>query len=418
MRASLRRRRATRTLRSQVAALSLTNGAVGLQLGRMRARYIALKADHRRWQEALDEWEALQHSMREQSYAELLQAAWHEAWVWAWRMANEMIDAETGVPPEPGGQWTSFICPIGYTLLCDPVVAADGHSYERQNVERWFATGQVTSPMTGEALPTLRLTSNHALRNAIDEWLHFANERGSPWAASELAERHGGDGHDSPSCGAATAEHSPQLHEQAALALLIDGEGDGQLRQEEEAPGPADRVAHLAPRAVGPPRRQQWVQPPPLQREEPQQLIQPPHEHDPREHEPRPLWGVPPPLLPPAGALVPRPAPARAQWPQRDAVLRLLDGLPRRVDPARGELHEALPRLATSSLLALLIILVVACLAIGLVRVRATLEQFLSHVRGVDYLHIATVGLVSGLVVALHMWLACLVHGWLRREGA
>ena len=29
----------------------------------------------------------------------------------------------------------------------DPVIAADGHSYDRAQIEGWFATGKRTSPM-------------------------------------------------------------------------------------------------------------------------------------------------------------------------------------------------------------------------------------------------------------------------------
>ena len=52
----------------------------------------------------------------------------------------------------------------------DPVTCADGHSYERADIERWLATNS-TSPRTGARLPNKTLTPNHALRNAVEEWL-------------------------------------------------------------------------------------------------------------------------------------------------------------------------------------------------------------------------------------------------------
>ncbi|EOD07210.1 hypothetical protein EMIHUDRAFT_62203, partial [Emiliania huxleyi CCMP1516] len=52
----------------------------------------------------------------------------------------------------------------------DPVACADGHSYERVNIERWLATNN-TSPRTGAQLPNNALIPNHALRNSIEEWL-------------------------------------------------------------------------------------------------------------------------------------------------------------------------------------------------------------------------------------------------------
>jgi serine/threonine protein kinase len=53
----------------------------------------------------------------------------------------------------------------------DPVVCADGHTYDRPNIEQWFAGGQNTSPNTGARLPHLNLVPNHALRNSIEDFL-------------------------------------------------------------------------------------------------------------------------------------------------------------------------------------------------------------------------------------------------------
>ena len=55
-------------------------------------------------------------------------------------------------------------------LLRDPVMCADGQTYERENIARWFASGNRTSPLTGALLDHTALTPNIALRNAIEEW--------------------------------------------------------------------------------------------------------------------------------------------------------------------------------------------------------------------------------------------------------
>ena len=81
----------------------------------------------------------------------------------------------------------SFLCPIGMEMMRDPVTCADGHSYERANIERWLATRN-TSPRTGAQLPNKMLTSNHALRNAIEEWLS-ANFKRVPRSAVTFDER-------------------------------------------------------------------------------------------------------------------------------------------------------------------------------------------------------------------------------------
>ena len=64
----------------------------------------------------------------------------------------------------------SFLCPITQEIMREPVTCADGHSYERASIELWLATHN-TSPKTGAQLPNQALTPNHALRNAIEEWL-------------------------------------------------------------------------------------------------------------------------------------------------------------------------------------------------------------------------------------------------------
>ncbi|ETV72048.1 hypothetical protein H257_12845 [Aphanomyces astaci] len=63
----------------------------------------------------------------------------------------------------------SFVCPISQEVMKDPVVACDGHSYEREDIERWFAQ-KVTSPATNAPLPSSRLVPNHSLRFAIQEY--------------------------------------------------------------------------------------------------------------------------------------------------------------------------------------------------------------------------------------------------------
>jgi hypothetical protein len=48
--------------------------------------------------------------------------------------------------------------------MLDPVVTADGHTYERSAIVDWFQRGKRTSPLTGEPLQHEYLTPNHAAR--------------------------------------------------------------------------------------------------------------------------------------------------------------------------------------------------------------------------------------------------------------
>jgi hypothetical protein len=63
----------------------------------------------------------------------------------------------------------SFQCPLTMEVMRDPVMTVDGQTYERMEIEKWFALGNRTSPLTGEELPSTNLLPNIALRQAIRE---------------------------------------------------------------------------------------------------------------------------------------------------------------------------------------------------------------------------------------------------------
>ncbi|XP_053722387.1 WD repeat, SAM and U-box domain-containing protein 1 isoform X2 [Synchiropus splendidus] len=69
----------------------------------------------------------------------------------------------TGIPDE-------FLCPITRELMKEPVIAADGYSYEREAIESWINTKNRSSPMTNLPLLTTLLTPNHTLKMAIGRW--------------------------------------------------------------------------------------------------------------------------------------------------------------------------------------------------------------------------------------------------------
>ena len=66
-----------------------------------------------------------------------------------------------------------FVCPITQEIFRYPVIASDGHSYERGSIETWIATDPnvtPTSPVTNLPLPTVVLFPNYGLRSLILEW--------------------------------------------------------------------------------------------------------------------------------------------------------------------------------------------------------------------------------------------------------
>ena len=51
----------------------------------------------------------------------------------------------------------------------DPVIAADGHTYERQAIEHWFFNHSI-SPSTGKELQHRIVIPNHKIRQIIEEY--------------------------------------------------------------------------------------------------------------------------------------------------------------------------------------------------------------------------------------------------------
>ena len=64
---------------------------------------------------------------------------------------------------------SEYMCPITLSMMADPVVANDGHSYERAAIAHWLATHN-TSPQTREPMVSRELVPNHALRARIAAW--------------------------------------------------------------------------------------------------------------------------------------------------------------------------------------------------------------------------------------------------------
>ncbi len=60
-----------------------------------------------------------------------------------------------------------FLCPITQELMEDPVIAADGHSYDRKAITKWLQ-GHHTSPLTNQKLDHKMITQNFALKKTIN----------------------------------------------------------------------------------------------------------------------------------------------------------------------------------------------------------------------------------------------------------
>jgi hypothetical protein len=53
----------------------------------------------------------------------------------------------------------TYTCPISGLVFNDPVIACDGHTYDRENIEEWFNTSE-TSPITGSIIKKILITNN------------------------------------------------------------------------------------------------------------------------------------------------------------------------------------------------------------------------------------------------------------------
>ena len=70
----------------------------------------------------------------------------------------------------------SFHCPITLALFNDPVVAQDGHTYEREAIVQWIRQ-HGTSPMTRQPLSLESLNPNRALKELIDSFEKSARKK-------------------------------------------------------------------------------------------------------------------------------------------------------------------------------------------------------------------------------------------------
>merc|ERR1711933_27788 len=73
---------------------------------------------------------------------------------------DKKIPAKKALPNMPP-------CPITGFPMVDPVVAADGHTYERNAISKWLQTSD-RSPMTGSVLSHKELVVNYGLMSNVE----------------------------------------------------------------------------------------------------------------------------------------------------------------------------------------------------------------------------------------------------------
>ncbi|XP_073040383.1 U-box domain-containing protein 9-like [Primulina eburnea] len=75
-------------------------------------------------------------------------------------------DQETvyGTAPE------EFRCPLSKEIMRDPVIVANGQTYDRPFIQKWLNSGNRTCPRTQQVLTHTILTPNQLIREMIQQW--------------------------------------------------------------------------------------------------------------------------------------------------------------------------------------------------------------------------------------------------------
>lgn len=63
-----------------------------------------------------------------------------------------------------------FKCPLSKQLMRDPVIMANGQTYDRPFIQKWLKEGHRTCPQTQQVLSHMVLTPNHLVRELILQW--------------------------------------------------------------------------------------------------------------------------------------------------------------------------------------------------------------------------------------------------------
>ncbi|GJP42599.1 hypothetical protein CLOM_g2145 [Closterium sp. NIES-68] len=91
------------------------------------------------------------------------------------RARDEAADAEEAAGKEGGRSGGSgdvpkgLLCPVNKKIMVEPVLAADGYTYEKAAIQMWLERTDL-SPMTNEPLPHKHLMPNLVVRDLIADW--------------------------------------------------------------------------------------------------------------------------------------------------------------------------------------------------------------------------------------------------------
>jgi len=74
-----------------------------------------------------------------------------------------------------------LLCPLSGCRFNDPVVAADGFTFERTHIEQWLNTYGCRSPITGEEIPSAQLLPNRSMASLVIGAAVLPPQHTTPW---------------------------------------------------------------------------------------------------------------------------------------------------------------------------------------------------------------------------------------------
>jgi hypothetical protein len=109
-----------------------------------------------------------QHQQQQAQQAGMMQAGSSGlAAGWGRLAGTPLAAAGHGGSSNAASPWPrQFMCPLTGQVMGDPVMAADGHTYERAAISDWLRLRDL-SPVTGQPLSSAVLQPNYSLRQAI-----------------------------------------------------------------------------------------------------------------------------------------------------------------------------------------------------------------------------------------------------------
>lgn len=150
--------------------------------------------------------------------------------------------------PLGDASFSIFLCPITHDVMTDPVVSADGYTYERSAIARWFDTSR-KSPVTGQSLPHTDLVPNQSVRTLLKTLIDMTVSSESTQQARACAETTQAKRQPqfpaatktaSLTASADTAAVSSTDHVEAALPAQLDAaQSSSQPRRDSEVLGEA-----------------------------------------------------------------------------------------------------------------------------------------------------------------------------------